>query len=63
MLQSDVPTNIGIVDDLLTTGSHFRAIKDKLLERLPHARIVGFFIARRAMPDLFENVSMEELLQ
>jgi hypothetical protein len=58
-----LPRNIGIVDDLLTTGSHFRAIKDMILERSLDRRVVGFFVARRAIPSPFENVSLEELLK
>jgi hypothetical protein len=62
LLKAGVPANIGIVDDLLTTGSHFRAIKDMIVERLPQTRVVGFFVARRAIPSPFESVSIEELL-
>jgi hypothetical protein len=58
-----LPQSIGIVDDVLTTGSHFRAIKDMILERLPDHRVIGFFVARRAIPSPFENVSLEELLK
>ena len=47
----------------LLTGSHFRAIKDMILERLPDHRVIGFFVARRAIPSPFENVSLEELLK
>ncbi|RTL50054.1 MAG: hypothetical protein EKK40_13750 [Bradyrhizobiaceae bacterium] len=57
-----LPKAIGVVDDLLTTGSHFRAVKDKILERAPNTRVVGFFIARRALPNPFDDVSLEELL-
>jgi hypothetical protein len=63
LLQTGIRARIGIVDDLLTTGSHFRAIKDMILERLPGASVVGFFIARRAIPSPFENVTIEELLE
>ena len=41
---------IAIVDDLLTTGAHFRAAKTILSGRFPESRIVGLFVARRA-PD------------
>lgn len=57
-----LPPRIGVVDDLLTTGSHFRAVKDMILERFPQARVVGFFVARRAIPNPFGEVSLEELL-
>lgn len=46
-----LPSNIDavfILDDVLTTGSHFRAIKDMLLEECPHLsnKIYGLFIAK-----------------
>jgi predicted amidophosphoribosyltransferase len=41
------PENIAVFDDILTTGTHFRAAKRVLSERFPNARIFGFFIARR----------------
>jgi predicted amidophosphoribosyltransferase len=41
------PTAIGIVDDMLTAGAHFRAIKDMLSGRFPTASVVGIFYARR----------------
>jgi hypothetical protein len=63
LLHAGVPTSIGVVDDVLTTGSHFRATKDMLLERLPDAHVVGLFIARRAIPSPFEAVSAEDLLK
>ena len=46
-LTDPAPTNIAIVDDLLTTGSHFRAMKTVLSSRFPSAYIMGLFIARR----------------
>jgi predicted amidophosphoribosyltransferase len=46
-----VPTEIGIVDDVLTAGVHYRAMHTILSERFPDAKIYGFFIARRVLPD------------
>ncbi|CUJ75422.1 Uncharacterised protein [Achromobacter xylosoxidans] len=42
------PTNIFVVDDVLTTGCHFKAVKRLLAQRFPQARITGLFLARRA---------------
>ena len=42
------PGIIFVVDDVLTTGCHFKAMKHVLERRFPEARIVGLFIARRA---------------
>ena len=44
------PASIAIVDDVLTTGAHFRAASTVLAVRFPTAQIVGLFIARR-VPD------------
>ena len=46
-LLTPVPSRIGIVDDVLTLGAHFRAMKQVLLNRFPDLVVVGFFIARR----------------
>ena len=42
-----VPKFIAIVDDVLTTGAHFRAMHSVLSIRFQGAHIVGLFIARR----------------
>ena len=44
------PESIAIVDDVLTTGAHFRAASSLLPARFPTVEIVGLFIARR-VPD------------
>ena len=44
------PTYIVLVDDLLTTGSHFKATKRCLQRTFPDISIVGYFVARR-VPD------------
>ena len=45
------PTNIAIVDDMLTAGTHYRAMHHVLSQRFPDAQILGMFIARRIFPD------------
>ena len=45
------PTAIAIVDDVITAGTHFRAMSDTLRARFPNAQIIGLFIARRVFPD------------
>ena len=42
------PEFIAVVDDVLTTGAHYRAAKSLLSARFPGTRIAGLFIARRA---------------
>lgn len=48
-LSANPPSVIGIVDDVLTVGNHFRAMSNKLAQRFPDANIVGIFVARRAI--------------
>jgi predicted amidophosphoribosyltransferase len=43
------PPKIAILDDVLTTGAHFRAAKRVLRGRFPKAHIIGLFVARRAI--------------
>jgi predicted amidophosphoribosyltransferase len=38
---------VGVFDDILTTGAHFRAVKNTILRKYPEAEIVGIFLARR----------------
>ncbi len=45
------PQQIGIVDDVLTAGTHYRAMHAVLSERFPGVPLVGIFIARRVFPD------------
>ena len=47
-LTDPAPSTIFVVDDVLTTGCHFKAVKRVLQHRFPDAVVVGFFIARRA---------------
>ena len=49
---------IAIVDDVLTTGSHFRAAKSILAQKFPTTNIIGLFIARR-VPETAEIGDIE----
>ena len=42
-----VPQVIGLFDDVLTTGAHFRAASTALQQSFSGVKIVGLFIARR----------------
>jgi hypothetical protein len=44
------PKAVVLFDDMLTTGSHFKAMKATLQDRWPDASICGVFIARRYFP-------------
>ncbi|WP_392471393.1 hypothetical protein ACF3OC_08385 [Sphingobacterium cellulitidis] len=43
--------DIILFDDVLTSGAHFKACKELLLEYSPDSDIIGYFIARRLLPD------------
>ncbi len=50
------PHNILVIDDVLTAGAHFVAIKRRLSERFPSVgRIIECFWARRALPTSSED--------
>jgi predicted secreted protein len=46
-----VPVGIIVLDDVLTTGSHFKAMQVVLSARFPGMEIIGVFIARRRPAD------------
>ena len=50
-LSEPEPKDIGVFDDVLTAGTHFKAMKAILNKRFPGVRVTGFFIARRIFPD------------
>ena len=43
----EIKPGIVVVDDVLTTGSHYRAVQTVLSDRFPEVEIAGLFIARR----------------
>ncbi len=45
-LLEPTPKKIMLFDDVLTSGTHFRAIKDLLATRFPGVEVVGVFLAR-----------------
>lgn len=55
------PQVIGLFDDVLTTGAHFKAAQSLLNNAFPGVRIIGLFIARRVpetidVQDFFGNL-------
>lgn len=59
-LAAHPPQRIGIIDDVLTAGTHFRATEIMLHRRFPDVPVVGFFIARRVFPpDAFPDFVFE----
>ena len=57
-LTNPAPVNIGIFDDVLTVGRHYRAMHTVLSQRFPGVPITGIFIARTIHPNPFENVDL-----
>ncbi|EAM1204904.1 hypothetical protein BUL74_01730 [Salmonella enterica subsp. enterica serovar 4,[5],12:i:-] len=57
-LRAGCRDNIVILDDVLTAGSHFKAMKRFLLQFFPEANMLGLFVARTArdadMASLFD---------
>ncbi|KIC40155.1 hypothetical protein RA27_15090 [Ruegeria sp. ANG-R] len=53
------PVSIGIFDDVLTIGRHYRAMHNLLSARFPNARITGIFVARTIHPNPFENADLD----
>lgn len=54
-LQIPLKKTIIVFDDLITNGTHFRACKKLLLERLPNRTVVGLFIGRVKRPDVLDD--------
>lgn len=50
-----VPAKIIIIDDMITTGGHYTAFKNKILLQYPNAIIAGFFLAKRIYSEPPEN--------
>jgi len=48
-----------LIDDVLTTGSHFRACKRIILEHCPAAKVAGVFWAKTVWPDPETSASAE----
>lgn len=44
------PRVLAVVDDVITSGKHFRAARTRLAEKYPTTKIVGIFVARRIQP-------------
>lgn len=57
-LTEPTPSEIAIVDDVLTAGAHFKAVKAILEGTFPGVRIIGLFLARR-VPETVDIESFE----
>ena len=62
-LANPPPRQFGILDDVLTAGTHFRAMSIVLGRRFPGLPIVGLFVARRVFPPAaldFESIDFND---
>jgi predicted amidophosphoribosyltransferase len=51
------PRAIAVIDDVLTAGTHYRAMYNMLSAIFPDVPIIGIFIARRVFPnDTFDEI-------
>lgn len=50
-LQDVPPKQIILFDDMITSGTNFKACKQLILEQFPSAKVTGLFIARRVFSD------------
>ena len=55
------PTHIILVDDVLTTGSHFKGAVMVLQGRYPGVGIVGLFLARAIRPDVDPETTDDDI--
>lgn len=53
------PSIIAVCDDVLSAGSHYRAVSTILKQRFPGVQIIGLFLARRVPSSDFDT--LEEL--
>ena len=44
--QAEKPKTVFIIDDVITSGGHFKAWREALEEKYPSIRVVGVFLAR-----------------
>ena len=59
-LREPSPQMIAVTDDVLTTGCHFVAVRNKLREAFPTIKIIGLFLARR-VPESIDFEAFDDL--
>ena len=59
-IKSPVKETIILFDDLLTNGTHFKACKRLIQERLPDHAVIDLFIGRAKRPDVFSDFDVIE---
>lgn len=54
-LCNNIKPTIVLFDDVITTGSHYKACQELILENYPDSKIIGIFVARRNFPEPDED--------
>lgn len=47
----DIPDKVFIIDDIITTGGHFKAAKNAILKHFPQINVIGVFWAKHIFDD------------
>lgn len=55
-------SNVVVVDDVITSGGHFKACKRSILEHHPNASVFGVFWARSVHPDVGDAFDVSNLV-
>jgi hypothetical protein len=58
---SDCPEEMYIIDDVITTGGHFSACKDLILEHCPETSVIGIFFCKTIFDTDENNFDIEPL--
>ncbi|WP_050523531.1 hypothetical protein [Pseudorhodobacter wandonensis] len=60
-LTNPAPVSIGVFDDVLTVGRHYRAMHSVLSDRFPGVPITGIFVARTIHPNPFKDIDPSDI--
>jgi len=55
-------STVVVFDDVLSAGSHFRAVKSTILAAYPGTTVYGMFLARRVLPDTSDDFDVLDAL-
>lgn len=53
---AQIPNLVYVLDDVFTTGAHFKAIKNKILEINPNAQVIGLFFFKPEGEDYYNFI-------
>lgn len=52
----EIPDTVYVLDDVITTGSHFKAVKSIILKMNPDARVIGLFFYKPEGSDYYNFI-------